>query len=320
MKAGGGTRPFRFGLQVGSAANAQEWAEKARWAESLGFDVMLMPDHIGYPLWSFGPALAAAAAATTTLRLGTFVIDNDFRHPALVAAEAATLDRLSNGRFELGLGAGWDRNDYERSGIAFDPPLVRTARLEESVQIIKGLFGSEPVTFSGAHYSVTDLEGHPKPVQQPHLPIHIGAGGKRMLSLAAREADIVSVVVRALPEGGLDSTDGTAASMDAKIAWLREQAEDRYERLEINMLVQHVDVTDHPAAVFDEIARLWELRDRATAEKVPFVLVGSVDQITERLEMLRERWDFSYIVIRQHYGDTDAVEALIPVIHRLAGK
>lgn len=312
-------RRFRFGLQVGSAETAQEWAEKARWAESLGFDIMLMPDHVGYPLWSYGPALAAAAAATTTLRLGTFVLDNDFRHPALVAAEAATLDRLSNGRFELGLGAGWDRNDYDRTGIPFDAPGVRVDRLAESVRIIKGLFGDEPVSFAGDHYTVSNLEGHPKPVQRPHPPIHLGAGGRKMLALAAREADIVSVVVRALREGGLDATDSTAASMDAKMAWLREQAGERYGRIEVNVLIQHVEITDDPKAAFEDIAGAWGLAGPEEAAEVPLILVGSPEQIVEALQMRRERWDISYIVIRQRYGETDAVEALAPVMKRLIG-
>jgi probable F420-dependent oxidoreductase len=180
-------RAFRFGVVAMQPRSRQEWAEHARKVEALGYATLLMADHFGDLLAPF-PALVAAADVTTTLRLGTLVICNDFRHPAVLAQEAATLDLLSDGRVELGLGAGWLRAEYERTGILFEPGPVRVARLEESVRIVKGLLAGETVTFAGQHYTVTDLPGLPRPVQQPHPPLLVAGGGRRILTLAAREA------------------------------------------------------------------------------------------------------------------------------------
>lgn len=313
-------RPFRFGLQLTGGASGAEWAEQARRAEALGFDVLLMPDHIGYPIWACAPALAVAAAATTTLRICPFVLDNDFRNPAFVAAEAATLDQLSGGRFELGLGAGWDLNDYTRTGIPFDPPAIRVGRLAESVSIIKRLFGPEAVTFHGEHYTITELEGHPKPVQHPHPPLLIGAGGKRMLALAAREADIVSVIMQARREGGLDIADGTAEAFDRKLAWLREQAGERFTQIEINALIQRIVVTDHPADHAERLAHDFGLANAREGAETPLALIGSVDQIVETIEARRERWGISYLVVRPRYLDIDMLDPLAKIIARLAGR
>jgi probable F420-dependent oxidoreductase len=312
--------PFRFGLQLGGGESRQDWTELAKRTEALGFDTLLVPDHIGYPLWAYGPALTAAALATTTLRVCPFVLDNDFRHPAFVAAEAATIDQLSGGRFELGLGAGWDLADYQRTGIPFDPPGERVGRLEESVRIIKELFGNEPVTFNGQHYQITALEGQPKPVQQPHPPLLIGGAGRRMLALAAREADIVSVIMKARREGGLDAADGSAAAFDGKIAWLREQAGERFERIEINALIQRIVVTDHPADAFETAASDYGLGGPDEGRSTPLALIGSIDQIIETIEQRRERWGISYLVVRSSYLDVDVLNDLSRIIARLAGK
>src|SRR5262245_61605485 len=194
-------RPFRFGVQISTPRKRAEWAEQARRAEALGYDVFLMPDHFREQ-FAIGPALAVVAEATS-LRIGTFVLQNDLRHPALVAQETATLDVLSDGRFELGLGAGgsW-LPDYEQTGIPFDPPATRVARLEEGLSVIESLFGAGPTSFAGRHYTFTEFDALPKPIQQPHPPILIGGGGRRMLSLAAREANIVSILPTMLPVGG----------------------------------------------------------------------------------------------------------------------
>jgi probable F420-dependent oxidoreductase len=313
-------RPFRFGLQVPAGGSGTAWAEQARRAEALGFDTLLVPDHIGYPLWAYGPALTAAAMATTTLRICPFVLDNDFRHPAFVAAEAATLDQISDGRYELGIGAGWDLNDYQRTGIPFDPPGVRVERLEESIGIIKALFAGGPVSATGIHYQITDLEGHPKPVQHPHPPLLIGAGGKRMLALAAREADIVSVIMRARREGGLDVADGSAAAFDGKIAWLREQAGDRFDRLEINALIQRIVVTDHPDEHYERAASDFGMVGPEEGRDTPLALIGSIEQIIETIEQRRERWGISYLVVRPRYLDSDVLDDLGAIIARLAGR
>src|SRR5207253_6767082 len=190
----------------------EHWVQQARRAEELGYSTFLLPDHYVNDL-ATTPALAIAAEATNTLRVGSFVFDNDFRHPAAVAKEAATLDLLSDGRFELGIGAGWHGPEYQQTGIPFEPPGVRVGRLEEAVTIIKALFGEEPVNFSGKHYTINGLVGLPKPVQRPHPPILIAGGGKRVLSLAAREADIVGLHIKTYADGS--GGDMTSTSADA---------------------------------------------------------------------------------------------------------
>jgi probable F420-dependent oxidoreductase len=203
----------------------EAWAETARRIEASGFSTLLMPDHFDdrfAPL----PALTAAAAATTTLRLGTYVADNDYRHPVVLAKEAATVDVLFGGRFELGIGAGWERRDYHWSGIAFDPPARRVERLREAITVLKGLFADGACTYAGHHYRITALDGTPKPTQRPHPPILLGAGGPKMLELAGREADIVSVNFR-LDAGVFEASTaatGTSSATDAKIEALRRSA------------------------------------------------------------------------------------------------
>jgi len=198
-------RPFRFGLLGESVRSATELVDTARRAEVAGFATFLIRDHFieepfGHQLAPFA-ALATVAAATDRLRVGSLVICNDYRHPVLLAKEVATLDLLSGGRFELGLGAGFSRPEYEQAGLPYDPPGVRVDRFEEALQVLKGLFGAEPFTFSGSFYTVTDLDSFPKPIQQPHPPILVGAGGRRMLSIAARQADIIGILTAAVGTG-----------------------------------------------------------------------------------------------------------------------
>ena len=300
---------FRFGVQLHRTGFAREWAETARKAEALGYDILVMPDHVG--VLGFGPALAAAAAATTTLRIGTFVLDNDFRHPAFVAQDAATLDLLSDGRFELGLGAGWHGPDYAAAGIPFASPGVRVGRLQESVTIIKALFGEEPLTFCGTHYTLTD---HPPVSPRPRPPLLIGAGGKRMLALAAREADIVGVLSTSRADGsGFDLEDITAVATDDKVATIRAAAGDRFPALELNILLQALIVTDNAQAEANRISQRWELPARDILGAPP-VLIGTVEQIVATLQARRERFGISYVVARGEWLD-----AFAPVVARLAG-
>jgi probable F420-dependent oxidoreductase len=196
-------RPFRFGASIGAAISAAEFVERVRRVEALGYAVIDTADHFN-SRFEPGPALTATALVTSTPRVSCIVFDNDFRHPALLAKEAASIDVLSGGRLEFGIGAGWKKQEYDQVSIPFDPPGVRVSRLEEAVQIIKGLWGDGPVTFTGRYYTITGLEGMPKPIQRPHPPIFIGAGGKRLLSFAAREADIVGILGQASPGGGVD--------------------------------------------------------------------------------------------------------------------
>lgn len=301
--------PFRFGVNTVT----ETWAETACKLESLGYSVLAVPDHFGMQL-AYAPALAAAAAATTRLRIGTFVLDNDFRHPAIVAADAAMLDQLSGGRFELGLGAGWMLEDYNTSGIPFDAPGVRFGRLTESVRIIKGLFADGPVTFAGNHYTVTNLEGAPKPVQQPHPPLLIGCGGQRMLAFGAREADIISVLPQSKREGGIDWQSGmTAASTDKKIGHIRDAAGERFDTIELNLLVQRVVLTDDRHNALASLAGEWEMTPDAAAAS-PYALIGSVDEIADTLRERRERFGFSYLTVMERH-----IDAFAPVVARLAG-
>ena len=221
---------FRFGVQTSRSASREEWVAKARKIEDLGFSTLLMPDHFE-DQYAPVPALMAAADATTTLRIGTLVFDNDYKHPVVLAKETATLDVLSGGRLELGIGAGWMSSDYDQAGMAYDAPGERIARLKEGLAVIKGLFADEPVAFDGKHYRV-HMNGLPKPIQRPHPPILIGGGGKRVLSYAAREADIVGVNFT-LTEGVVNRavmTTGSAAATAEKMAWIREAAGPRFRR------------------------------------------------------------------------------------------
>jgi probable F420-dependent oxidoreductase len=308
-------RRFRFGIQLARAGNAAEWAELARRAEDLGYSCLLMPDHFG-PQLATGPALTAAADATRSLRVGTLVLDNDYRHPVVTAKEMATLDLLSEGRLELGIGAGWMASDYEQSGIPMDPPGVRVDKLAEAIAILKGLFAPGPFSFQGEHYTVTELDGEPKPAQAPHPPLILGGGAPRMLHLAAREADIVGINP-ALRSGKVDAEtarDGVAAATDRKVELIREAAGDRYADLELNMLVLGTVVTDDRASTIEAFAPAFGLSPEELGA-FPHALIGTVDQVAEDLISRRERWDVSYVVVQ----GPEAMDALAPVVAKLAG-
>src|SRR3954463_14392186 len=204
--------PFRFGVLIHNAGSKQQWVEKAQRIEALGYSAFLVPDHLDQPVAPL-PALAAAAVPTTALRLGTFVLANDFRHPVTLARDIATLDALADGRVELGLGAGFRKPEFEQAGIPYDPPAVRLRRLEEALHVLSGLFADGAFSFTGEFYSVNGLDGQPKPVQRPRPPILLGGGGQHVLSLAARKADIVSLIPRSRPEGsGQQSADWRTAT------------------------------------------------------------------------------------------------------------
>lgn len=311
-------RPFRFGVSVHGSRSREEWIGIARQAEGLGYSTLLIPDHLGDQL-SPVPALLAAADATTTLRVGSLVFDNDFRHPVMLAKEAATLDVLSGGRLELGLGAGWMKPEYEKAGIPFERPGVRIEKLEESVKIIKGLFADGPVDFAGQHYTISGLEGYPKPVQRPRPPIHIGGGGQRLLTLAAREADIVGFIPRARPDGkSQDVTDATLEALEQKLSWVREAAGARFAELELGILVAQVITTEDREQAAQFIAQTLAAGFNVSTEQIiqaPYLLLGNEDQICEDLLARRERYGISYINIFEQ-----SMEALAPVIARLTGK
>jgi probable F420-dependent oxidoreductase len=290
----------------------------ARHAEELGYSTVLLPDHLGDQL-SPVPALVAAADATSTLRVGSLVFDNDFRHPVMLAKEAATLDVLCGGRLELGVGAGWMKPEYERAGIPFEPASVRIARMEEAIRIIKGLFADGPVDFTGQHYTISGLEGFPKPVQRPHPPLHIGGGGKLLLSIAAREADIIGFLPRARPDGqGQDMMDGTAEALEQKISWVRDEAGARFAELELGILVAQVFTTQDreqmAQLLASTIARGVEVSTDVILQ-VPYLLIGTIEQMCEDLLARRERYGISYISVFEQ-----SLETLAPVVARLANR
>lgn len=307
-------RTFRFGVQMHTAPSGEDWASAARRAEDLGFSTLFLPDHFGDQL-APAPALMAAADATTQLRVGALVFDNDFRHPVVLGKEVASIDVLSGGRVELGLGAGWMNTDYEQSGIAQDPPKVRVDRMEEGIAVLKGVFGEGSFSYAGSHYTIDGLDGLPKPVQKPHPPFLIGGGMKRVLSIAGREADIVGINP-SIPSGAVDGAaarSGMASATDQKVAWVKEAAGDRYADLELNVLVFAAMVTDDRSGTIEAIAPAFAI-EPAEVEDYPHAWVGSVEQICEDLQRRRERWDISYLTVQ-----TDAMEAMAPVVAALAG-
>lgn len=306
--------PFRFGVQASSAPSATAWADLARRVEALGYSTLTVADHL-HDQFAPLPALVAAADATTDLRLGTMVLANDFRHPVVTAKDAATVDLLSEGRLELGLGAGWKTTDYEPAGIPLDPPGRRIERLAEAVTVVKALFADGPVHFTGEHYRIDGLEGTPKPVQRPHPPIVIGGGGPRVLRLAAREADIVGINVD-LRVGVIDERAGPNATEEAttaKVDLIRTAAGERFAGLELQVRVHVAVVSDDRAGMAEALAPALGISP-AAALASPHALAGTVDQICADLVERRERWGISYLGV-----SVDAMDALAPVVARLAG-
>jgi len=316
------SHPFRFGVICEQMSSAGEWVSKARQAEQLGYSTLFIRDHfIREPFGDqFAPliALMAAADATTTLRIGSLVLDNDYRHPVILAKEAATLDALSGGRFELGLGAGWARDEYEQAGMRFDPPAVRVSRLEESLRVIKGLFGPEPLTFSGTYYSIEQLNGYPKPIQRPHPPILIGASGKRMLAIAAREANIIGLL-NGNYSTGVEIDDPLKRSPEAmaeKIAWIQQSAGQRFDEIELSMIIAPILTSDRRQGA-EQCAREygWENISPEDVLEMPSIFIGSADEIAGQMHERRERYGVSYYIV------SDAImEAFAPLVARLAGK
>ena len=311
------SRPFRFAAQLSSPpeGTARSWADQARQVEDLGYSALLMPDHFGDQLAPV-PALAAAAAATTSLRVGALVFGNDYRHPVVLAKEAATLDVLSDGRFELSLGAGWMRSDYDQAGMTYDHPAVRVDRLEEAIKVVQGLLRTEgPFSFHGEHYEVLAHSLTPRPVQKPGPPLIVGGGGRRVLSIAARHADIVGINVN-LREGtgGVETAaDATPERTRQKVAWVKDAAGERFEDIELNSLIGFVMVTDDASSLADSMAPAFGI-DPADALHVPLALIGTLEEMAEELEWRREEYGISYWSI-----ESDAWQTLAPVVSKLAG-
>ncbi len=306
--------PFRFSSPATGCNTRAELIDRARLLEDLGYASVTIADHFGDQL---GPiaTLMAIAEATTTLRIAPMVFSNDYRHPAVLAKEAATLDLLSEGRLELGLGAGWKAIDYEYTGIPFDDPVDRIDRMAESLSIIKGLWGPGPTNVAGRWYRVEGLDGTPKPLQQPHPPITIGGGSKRVLQLAGREADIVGFIP-SMKAGVVNEQTGasaTPAAIERRLGWVREAAGDRFGQLELQVRLELALVTDDPDPIFDSLSGGFGLTPDE-ARQTPYALLGSTSHMAHQLRERRDRWGFSYIGVPR-----EAAEALAPVVAELAG-
>ena len=308
------SRPFRFQVSTGATPDRHGWQELARKAEGLGYASLAIADHLDDQFAPL-PALMAAAAATDRLVLTPLVLANDFRHPAVLAKELATLDLLSDGRLEIGLGAGWMRSDYDQAGLHYDSAGTRIGRLGETVAVLKGLFADGPFSYRGAHHRIEAIDGLPKPVQRPRPPILLAGGGRRMLTLAAREADIIGVNLN-LAAGVIDARVGASSTHEAtleKLRWIRDAAGLRFDAIELHVRTQVAMLHDNPRELAEALGPALGL----TAEDAlgsPHALVGSIDSIVDTLLERRERYGFSYICWHD-----DAIDALAPVVARLAG-
>jgi probable F420-dependent oxidoreductase len=308
-------KPFRFGVNVWGAGSRADWMSKARRVEELGYSTLTVPDHLG-EFFSPMPALVSAAEATTRLRVGTNVLNNDLRHPVLVAREAATVDRLTDGRLQLGLGAGHTKSEYDEAGLQYDAGATRVERLAEAVTIIKTLLEGGPTTCAGRHYRVTGHRLHPPVVQHPRPPILIGGNGPRLLALAAKEADIVGLSGITFRQGGTkaDVSAWTATGVDGRIRLVHEAAGARRDEIEVSALVQRVVITGERRQAAEELGKRWTQLTPDDILQSPYVLVGTVDQLVEDLQARRQRWGISYYITFEPY-----MEALAPVVARLAG-
>ncbi|HEY3844511.1 MAG TPA: TIGR03621 family F420-dependent LLM class oxidoreductase [Acidimicrobiales bacterium] len=306
--------PFRFAVQVSKAASPAAWKALARQVEDLGYSTLYIPDHLE-DQWAPMIALTVAAEATTTLRVGTLVLDNDFRHPVILAKEAATLDVVTDGRFELGLGAGWMTADYTQSGIPMDPASVRIARLAESIEIMSAMWRDGKSTFAGAHYQVIDAVGTPSPVTPGGPPLVIGGGSRRILALAGRYAETVSIVpsLAAGFIGAETAAESVVEKYRDRVDWAREAAGDRADDLEFQCWTAAVQVVPNAAELIESMAPAFGLSPAQLAA-APIALIGTTGEIIDLLRRRREELGFSYIVV--HEGE---MEALAPVIAELAG-
>jgi probable F420-dependent oxidoreductase len=311
-------RPFTFIADALDAEDATTLAERARRAEAIGATTFAVPDHL-VPMPAPIPYLAIVAAATERLRITAFVHNNDLRHPAVLAKDLATLDAYSGGRLDVAIGAGWNKPEYDAIGLTFDPIGTRVSRLTESVAILKGCFGDGPFSFSGEHYTITDYDAYPKPKQRPHPPIFIGGGGKRTLTLAAREATIVGLAPRTLTEQRADPRSITWAATEEKLGWVREAAGERFDELSFNVYPSQwpITVTDDLRAEARKV--IDRMRERTgyelTEDEVidsPHIFIGSVDRFVEKFQELRQRLGISSFLV-------GGLEELAPVVERLAG-
>jgi probable F420-dependent oxidoreductase len=312
---------FRFAVQSSTAASGAAWKDLARQAEALGYSTLHAPDHYVDPASNGGqllaafPALAAAAAVTDTLRIGTRVLCIDYHQPVVLAKSAATLDFLSDGRFELGLGAGWVKSEYESMGLTLDETPKRIQRLDDTVTFLKAFFEGETLDMTNSAVNVHNMKGAPVPARKS-MPIMIGGGAQKMLTLAGRLADIVSFNFNnkagAVTPASIQSA--TDALMLDRLSWVKTGAGARFDRIELEVGAYFTVVTDAALPTAEKMGGMFGI----SAEEMiahPNALIGSVDSICDRLQERREKYGISYITV----GDKNA-EAFAPVVARLAGK
>ena len=306
-------RPFRFGAKAKVANSGREWADIAKQAEDLGYVSLQIDDHYTKQLAPV-PALMAAACATSTLKVGTLVAGNDFRNPVVFAKEAATIDMLSDGRFMLGLGAGWMKEDYTITGIEQSDAITRIQRMEEAIDVMRGLWGQGAFSHDGRFYSVSEIDAWPKPVS--NIPIIVGGGGEKLLGMAGRKADIVGINPKIVGRAINPRSMATAAAdvVDEKIRYVKAGAGDRFDDVELSLQVFVTVVTDDPKGVAEKYAPAFGLPPEVVLT-APYFQIGSVEQIKENLIALRERWGINYIAFQQ-----DATAAMAPVVAALSGK
>jgi probable F420-dependent oxidoreductase len=297
---------FRFGVHVLAPSDHDEWVSIAREAEDLGFAVLTIPDHLIDGCISPFAALGVAAEATSTVRLGTLVLNNDLRHPALVAREALALDALSGGRIELGLGAGSTISvpEYEAAGIRFDDGATRVARLAEAIEVLDGLLRGNDVTLAGEHYRLNAHRAWPSPTQRPRPPILVGGNGRQILRIAAERADIISL-------SGVGPTGCSPGAVDKRVALVRAASPGR--DVELQALVQRMIITDDPRGTAEGLRESLAGMSVEDMLATPYLWIGTVESICEHVLAARERWGFSYFTVFH-----DALEAAAPMVTRLA--
>ncbi|HEY8732888.1 MAG TPA: TIGR03621 family F420-dependent LLM class oxidoreductase [Candidatus Limnocylindria bacterium] len=305
-------RPFRFAITTSRAGSGPEWRAKARRIEELGYDTLLLTDHITSQLAPV-PALAAALEATTRLRVGSYVFANDYRNPFMLAKEVATLDVLSGGRVEFGIGAGWHARDYEMLGIPYDAPATRVSRMIEAVRLIDRLFVEDTVDASGRYYTVRGAKLLPKPVQRPRPPLMIGGGGPRMLRFAAEHADIVALNPQFSADGQPVVSDLTTGATERKLERLRAEVGARLAEVELNVFIVDAGVTDEPRSRWDALATRLK---GAAAQLVdsPYFLYGSTAELKRQLLARRERLGITYIGLPEQ-----AMEPFAPLVREMRG-
>ncbi len=315
-------KPFRFGVINETPLPASAWIEHVKHVEQLGYATFLIRDHFVPDFFGeqFAPliALTAAAGVTNRLRIGTIVLDNDYRHPVMLAKEAATLDFLSGGRFELGLGAGWLRREYDLAGMPYDRPGIRIDRMAEALTVLKGLFAPGSFSFQGEHYQIDDLAIFPKAVQRPHPPILIGGGKRRILTLAGREADIVGILTTSVASGTVldDPNERTVAGMREKLGWVRLGAGSRIDQIELSLIPNYFVTEDRQRVAEQVIAdHGWSGISPADVLEMPSMLIGTIDQIVDTICVRREDLGFSYYIVSDKIADEFA-----PVVERLNGR